>query len=452
MKTDRLPPYSPEAEMGVMSCCMIEASCIDTCRETFKGELRVLYELRNQTLFAVLEEMHRERKKVDPLTVVQCLKDKGKLEEAGGDSHVMGLYDVAASHHNLPDYLEIVQRKYIMRRLLAISTAVGARTFEDAEALELIGMLEQELLKISEFTTPKKMHNSVTLAERLVDDLERRFNNQGKFTGVSTGFSRLDQITWGLQAGEQSIIASRPSVGKTALACNITDHACLVNQVPTLFVTCEMSPDALSRRLLSCHCGISMGDIRRGEFTERDFKQFALFKELYQQAPLYIVDAVSGITSEEVTSEVRRHVRINGVKLVIVDYLQKVKPMQRHEKRTYEVGAVSGELKSCAVNNNVAVLVLAQLNRESDKDKGRPPRLSDLADSGQIERDGDLIGLLHRDKKKSEAETTLIIAKQRDGETGAIPLTWRGEFCRFEDHRESPGEPEEPKYKKPYSD
>lgn len=432
METDRLPPHSPEAELAVISCCLIESSCIDACLDRLKDGVKSFYELRNQTLYGVIEQMHRAREKVDTVTLTQKLQDTGKLEDAGGREYLSTLFSVVDTHYNLPSYLDIVQSKYINRRLMAVTTLVSQRAYSESGTGELVSLIESELLKISELTEPVTLHNTTTMATRLVDDLEFRFNNKGKLTGVETGFHHLDQMTWGLQYGEQSIIGARPSQGKTAIAVNIVDHACLVNQVPTLFITCEMSPAAISRRLMACHCGISMTDIRRGEFNERDFQEFTHFNELYKRAPLNILDAVSGINSDEINSEVRRHVRVNGTKLVVLDYLQKVSSVHRQEKRTYEVGAVSGALKSCAIKNNVAFLVLAQLNRESERDKGRPPRLSDLADSGQIERDGDLIGLLHRRKTKESIQPMLIVAKQRDGEIGNVLLDWNGRCCRFE--------------------
>ena len=175
-----------------------------------------------------------------------------------------------------------------------------------------------------------------------------------------------------------------------------------------------------------------MGTIKAGTFSEQDFARFAAFKTLMKKSPLFILEAVGGIDSSRLSATVRRMVRQHGIKFVVVDYLQKIKASSKQEKRTYEVAEVSGALKSLAVKTGAAVLALAQLNRESEKDKGRSPRLTDLADSGQIERDGDCIALLHRDRDPNKQhEAVLYVAKQRDGEVGPVSLTFDGSRCKF---------------------
>ena len=173
-----------------------------------------------------------------------------------------------------------------------------------------------------------------------------------------------------------------------------------------------------------------MGILRTGKLEESQKQGFASFTEAIKRSPLRMVDGISGLTVNQICTEVRRMHREAALRLVVIDYLQKVRPSVRHEKRTYEVGEVSGALRALAVETHCAFVTLAQLNREPEKDKGRMPRLADLADSGQIERDADCVGLLHR--PKSGAEATLLVAKQRDGETGGCDLRFNGMFCRFE--------------------
>lgn len=265
-----------------------------------------------------------------------------------------------------------------------------------------------------------------------IDDTERRYNLQGKPSGIATGLRQLDALTSGLQFGEMTVIGARPSIGKTALACDIIRHACLGAHVPTLIVTAEMSAAALVRRMWCSADSVPMQHIRSGELTQAEFAKLGAFNQKVAKAPIYFMQALNGTNISRIGACIRRHARQHGVKLVVVDYLQKIPASGRFEKRTYEVGSVSGALKDIAVQTGVAMLTLAQLNRESEKEKGRLPRMSDLADSGQIERDADLIGLLHRDRSNPAAGATLFVAKQRDGETGPVPLMFNGQFCRFE--------------------
>ncbi len=175
-----------------------------------------------------------------------------------------------------------------------------------------------------------------------------------------------------------------------------------------------------------------MSVIRKGSYTAMDFKKFTDFKLMVSKAPVWFIDAVGGIGIATLCASIRRRVKKEKVKLVMIDYLQKIKPTERHEKRTYEVGEVSTRLKALAVSTNVSLLTLAQLNRESEKEKGRSPRLADLADSGQIERDADTVALIQRDKTDANGKTNLIIAKQRDGDIGIVTLMFNKLFCRFE--------------------
>jgi len=195
-----------------------------------------------------------------------------------------------------------------------------------------------------------------------------------------------------------------------------------------------MSTTSLVTRLCSVCTGVSLSALRYGSYNQAELQQVVTFNARLAEAPLYIFNAISGITGSEVAAVIRQHARRHGVRFVLVDYLQKVKPDKRSEKRTYEVAEVSGALRSAAVASKVALITLAQLNRESEKGNDpRLPRITDLADSSQIERDGDTVGLLHRDKENG-GEAKLLIAKQRDGETGIIDLHFNGPLTRFEDH------------------
>lgn len=299
---------------------------------------------------------------------------------------------------------------------------------------EVIAEAEQILLRHRLEKT--RMVEGLAGARELTDYLEETaaLHQAGKRSGISTGFTWYDRLTDGIHGTELTILAARPSVGKTALALNITQRACIEDGHPTLFITLEMSSRALLRRLCASWSQIPLKELRTGTWTEDRLKaaKIVSFFTVLKKSQLYIFEAISGVNSERMMAVIRRMVHLKKIKLVVVDYLQKIKPTERHEKRTYEVAQVSGDLKAVAVQCDVAVLALAQLNRDSEKDKPRPPRLTDLADSGQIERDADVVALLHRNRGEDEGRKAgLFVAKQRDGEIGPVALDFDGSLCRF---------------------
>lgn len=265
----------------------------------------------------------------------------------------------------------------------------------------------------------------------LISELERRQALGGELSGISTGLGRLNELTDGLQAGEFSVIGARPSHGKSALLLGMAAHVALRLGKPVLFVTLEMSVKALLMRLGAMEADVPCGVMRQGKMNSGQYQRMAAFALRLQRAPLWFVSGLRGLTINRLAAVCARHAHENGVALVLVDYLQKLSALEREEKRTYELAHVTGGLKSMAVDLNLHVCAAAQLNRDPDRDKeeGRPPRLTDLADCAQIERDADLICLLHR--RPPAIEGTLLVAKQRDGELGSQHLWFDGAHCRF---------------------
>lgn len=377
-------------------------------------------------LVEIVSRLLTSGKPVDPLTVLHEANDAkmtALVEDCRQQCH---------SSSSFQYWLEIVVKGAEKRRMEA-----AARTFlaklpdSNGDLRGCIAELEISLAK--PLKNERKTLVPKEIAERLNEHLEYRFNLEGKRSGLETGFSRLDEMLDGLQLSEMTILGARPGMGKTAIACNIVKHVCLTNKIPTLFFTLEMSAAALSRRLLSDFAWIPMQTLKSGRLSPEHFTKISAFDKLLKESPLYIKESLGGISVTEAASVIRRGVERKGIKLVVLDYLQKVKSANKHEKRTYEIGEASGTLVDAVKQSGVAFLCLAQLNRESEKDKGRAPRLSDLADSGQIERDADNVLLLHRQVTTDKTAATLFVAKQRDGENGSVKLHFDGQFCRFDD-------------------
>jgi replicative DNA helicase len=277
------------------------------------------------------------------------------------------------------------------------------------------------------------VQTSKTIVGRFIDQTQERFERKGQLSGVTSGFHWLDVKTDGFQFGELAILAARPSIGKTAMAIAITEAAAVRNKIPTLFVSLEMSDESIVRRMVSSVGSIPMQEIRTGEMAEGSFKSMGVASGKIANSPLHFVSGSSANGIASLTAIIRRSVRKWGIKLVVIDYLQKIHGSRAAEKKTYEIAEVSGKLKAIAVDTKTAIVALAQLNRENEKDKGRAPKLTDIGESGQIERDADLVLLLNRDRTQPSGEAIIAIAKQRDGECGVVKLWYDGQFCRFSD-------------------
>lgn len=432
------PPNSREAELGVLGCLLLSPiESIEACqsRGITDGDF---YDLRHGVVFKAISVMIDDQKPIDLITVQQRLKDEGRLDGIGGIAALSNMMDSVPSAANIGYYADILKEKAVLRRMIKTCYEYQGRALNHSGEIDalLTEFEESASLVRGDLNTVSKIIDPKDAVRRMTDDLQARFNLQGKLSGVGTGLGGLDAITNGLQYGEMAIIGARPSAGKTAMACTVIEQACLRDEIPTAVVTLEMPEKAILRRLCSSWASIDAKTLRSGMLCEGDFKKIMAFNKLVSKSPLYFVDGVSGMTIGQIASDVRRLVKRHGVKLVIIDYLQKIKPASSHEKRTYEVGAVSQSVKGLADSLGVAILSLAQLNREPDKgnEKGRLPRLSDLADSSQIERDGDMIALIHRVKTKDDPQgmnAKLIVAKQRDGEVGVIDMHFTPKYCKF---------------------
>ena len=423
------PFFAQEDEFGLIGACL--TGSIDACSDAFaevKSEwietdsLRDTYEtirsLVAQNRTPTIQELGKEWKKLNGSQPIP-FEDWNRAMEA------------CPSPANLPSYAKGVIEAAHRRQL----RAAGDRLIRESavSTLSVDQIVSNAEAGLSVEVSKDDIQSSKTVVNRFIDSTQERFNRRGQLSGVTSGFHWLDRMTDGFQLGELAILAARPSIGKTAMAIAIADAATVRAKTPTLFVSLEMSDESIVRRMVATVGSVPMQDIKTGEMSEGSFKSMGAASAKIAQSPLHFASGsqVSNIAS--ITALIRRSVRKWGIKLVIIDYLQKIHGTKAAEKRTYEIAEVSGKLKSIAVDTNVAVVALAQLNRENEKDKGRPPRLTDLADSGQIERDADLVMLLNRDRNQPSGEAIIAIAKQRDGECGIVKLWYDGKFCRFSD-------------------
>lgn len=431
------------AEQQVLGCCLSQPEESLAIMASRNIQPEAFFNINNKAVYVAMMEMGRNNKPISIVSLQGWLNENGSLEDVGGLAYLSGLCDLGWSASMLSLPLDTVMEKLALRKMGQTCVEFHHRAPEthNGETSNEILRIETEAARIREeiLGRGESIQLAVEVGDRVIEWIEHRFKTSGQMSGIPTGFLDFDRMTDGLQFHEHAIIGARPSIGKTAIALDIIRHACIEteNPIKALFITAEMTPLALGRRLAATLSRIPMINLRNGSLTEGNFKALASAMAKIKKAPIQFLDGTGGISAYEVAGRIKTAAK-QGVKLVIIDYIQKIRPDSRHEKRTYEVAQVSGTLTSAARRTGVALLSLAQLSRENEKEKGRRPRLSDLSDSGQLERDADLVGLLHRDRAVAIGPAELYVAKQRDGETGMVNLSFLGNICRFENATTTP--------------
>jgi replicative DNA helicase len=415
------------------------------CIEKLKEGAEVFYDLRHQTIFSVLLEMYDRREAIDIITVQQELKNKQLLEQVGGIAYLSALPDTVPSAANLSYYLEIVQEKHLLRKMIQTCTSVVGRVYDfEGEVDALMDEVERDILRISESRVTGTTNTIKELVRKAINQIEDFHQRQGMLTGVGTGFADLDKMTSGLHGGEMIVIAARPSMGKTSLAMNIAENVSIDQKLPVGVFSLEMTSESLVLRMLCSRSRVNLRNVRDGFLAERDFPKLTGAAGKLANAPLFIDDS-SGLSVLQFRAKARRMQQQYGIKLFVVDYLQLLhSTARRAENRQQEIADISSGIKSLAKELNVPIIVLSQLNRELEREKNRKPRLSDLRESGAIEQDADVVGLLYKPSSGDEDDSgspaaeedavpvNLLIAKQRNGPTGDVNLTFLKSYTRFE--------------------
>jgi replicative DNA helicase len=423
------PFYAQDDEYGLIGACLTGGP--DVCYEVFA---KIPSEaLQDSDLYNVFEIAKGLVAKSDPVNMTTVVKEwKRTMGQTPVPFEALNKCDeLCQSPSNYPEFAKAVLEAHHRRHL----RFTGDRLIRDSavSTLSVDQIVSNAEAGLTVEASKEEVQSSKSVVSRFIDSTQERFNRKGQLSGITSGFHRLDKLTDGFQLGELAIIGARPSIGKTAIAIAIAKAAAIDQRVPTLFISLEMSDESIVRRMVSTVGSIPMQDIKTGEMDEGGMKAMGSATAKVAGSPIYYVSG-SGISSiATITAVIRRAKRKWGVKLVLIDYLQKIHGSKSAEKKTYEIAEVSGKLKAVASDTKTAVVALAQLNRENEKDKGRVPRLTDLADSGQIERDADLVLLLNRERHEANGEAIIAIAKQRDGECGIVPLWYEGQYCRFSD-------------------
>lgn len=443
----KLPPHSDEAEQGLLSCIFQDPlHCLPECIENLKRGAEEFYDLRHQTVFNTMLELYDDQIGIDPITIQQRMKDWGTLDQIGGMQYLMTLPDFAPSAANVEYYLDIVHEKFMLRNIVRTCTETANRVYEfEGDVEEIIERVEHDLLLLSQDRKAgTAMPTAVELVRQVLEDIDASLHRNGAISGLSTGFPDFDAMTDGLHPGETIIIAGRPSLGKTALAMNIVDHVAVTLGLPVGVFSMEMTSRSLMHRMVCSRARVNLRTIRQGFLAARDFPKIQAAAGTLSHAKLHI-DDTGGLSVLQLRAKARRMKQQHDVKLIVADYVQLLSASgskQKFNSRQEEVAFISTALKSLAKELGIPIIVISQLNRESEQKNYGKPKLSNLRDSGALEQDGDIIGLLYKpmhpdedapgDEDYEAIPTNLNIAKQRNGPTGDVELTFLRGYTRFE--------------------
>tara|TARA_B100001123_G_C15332402_1_gene1031681 strand:+ start:2812 stop:4365 length:1554 start_codon:yes stop_codon:yes gene_type:complete len=462
---DRSPPHSIEAEQGVLGCLLLDPSeglnaCLEKLREPRqldspkreRGQFGNLshsgatffYELKHQVIFESMLDLFESGQGIDLITLRQFLSDKKQLEAVGGVAYLSYLMNSVPSAANLEYYFSIVWDKYLLRKTVRTCTEIVREAYEhEGEVERLLDEVESRIQKISEERAGEASSTMKELVGQAINRIEAFHERQGGFSGLATGFPDLDKMTDGMHEAEMIVIAARPSMGKTSLAMNIVENIVLKQNVPVGVFSLEMTAESLVTRMICSHARLNFKHLRDGMLNGNDFQRITQTAGNLHKAPLF-VDDTPGLSILQLRAKARRMHSQHGIKLIVIDYLQLLHSTSRRatDNRQQEVAEISSGIKSLAKELSVPIVVLCQLNREMEREKNRKPRLSDLRESGSIEQDADLVGLLYRAHSDDPDEAAqgegdgvpinLLLAKQRNGPTGDVPLTFLKQYTRFE--------------------
>jgi replicative DNA helicase len=437
----KIPPHSIEAEQAVLGGLMLDNQTWDQIAD--KIVERDFYRQDHRSIFRAIESLADKNQPFDVVTLSEWLEPRGELENAGGLSYLGVLAKDTPSAANIRAYADIVRERAILRGLIGVAGEIADSAFhpKGRESREILDDAERKVFEIAEqgMRGNQGFQPLKSLVKGAVEYIDTMNEKGDGLIGVPSGYEDLDKMTSGLQSGDLVIVAGRPSMGKTSFAMNIAEYAVIKQQQPVAVFSMEMPGEQLALRMLSSMGRINQQRLRTGRLQDEDWPRLTSAVELLASAPMFI-DDTPALTPTELRSRSRRLAREHKqLGLIVVDYLQLMQGSGGGENRATEISEISRGLKALAKELKVPVVALSQLNRSLEQRPNKRPIMSDLRESGAIEQDADLIIFIYRDEVYNEesehkGSAEIIIGKQRNGPTGTVRLTFRGEFTRFENY------------------
>ena len=438
----KIPPHSLEAEQSVLGSMLIAPDSWDKVVEIVVED--DFYNRAHRVIYSAVLKLLNQNQAVDTTTVKNILEQHDQLEEAGGFAYLIELAQNTPSAANVVAYANIIKERAVVRELIGVAHDIEEIGYhhEGRDSTDILDIAESKVFEIAqkrqgENEGPKDVTNVLTKTVTRLDELVKQGSD---ITGVSTGFSDLDQKTSGLQPSDLIIVAARPSMGKTTFAMNLCENAMLMQDKPVLVFSLEMPAEQIMMRMLASLSRVNQTNIRTAQLDDNEWSRMsATIKHLKEKDNLFIDDS-SGLTPMELRTRARKIVKEKGgISLIMVDYLQLMRVPSLSDNRTLEIAEISRSLKALAKELEVPVVALSQLNRGLEQRADKRPINSDLRESGSIEQDADLIMFIYRDEvyhENSELKgiAEIIIGKQRNGPIGTSRLTFQGQFSRFDNY------------------
>ena len=433
----RLPPQSIEAEESLLSAILVDNNTLLDVVEILSAD--DFYRTAHQKIFAAIIDLFDKGEPVDLVTLANNLKERDQLDAVGGATYLARLVDAVPLAVNAQHYAKIIADKSSLRRLIEKTNAITKRCYDERGKVDdIIDFAESSVFEISERKASQAFYPISRLIIGNIETLEENQGNKSLVTGVQMGFGQLDNLTSGLQKSDLIILAARPSMGKTALALNIARNAAVETNTPVAVFSLEMSKEQLSLRMLCAEARLDSARLRGGFFSMDDWHRLTDAAGVLSESPIYIDDSPSP-SAMEIRAKARRLKMDKNIGLVIIDYLQLMKARGGAERRDLEISEMSRSLKALAKELQIPVLAISQLNRMLEQRNDKRPKLSDLRESGALEQDADVVAFIYRDDVYNPDENNpqkgmaeIILAKQRNGPTGKVMLTFLDAYTRFE--------------------
>jgi len=432
-----LPPQSIEAEQSIISAILLDNETLFEVLDILRPE--DFYRSAHQKIFVAISELFTKNEPCDLVTLTEILKNKGDLDQIGGGTYLASIVDTAPVAVNAVHYARIIHNKASLRRLIEKANAIVKKCFEEqGDVDEVIDFAESSVFEISEHKINPAFFAISQIIDKNIEALEERQANKALVTGVSTGFSRLDTMTAGLQPSDLIILAARPSMGKTSLALNIARNAAIDADTAVAIFSLEMSKEQLSMRMLCSEARIDSNRLRSGFFNRGDWDKLTDAGSILSDAPIFIDDSAN-ISAIEIRAKARRLKMDKNIGLILIDYLQLMRGRSSAERRDLEISEISRSLKGLAKELNIPIVALSQLNRKLEERGDKRPMLSDLRESGALEQDADVVAFIYRDEvynkdtnNPNRGKAELILAKQRNGPVGTVHMAFLDTYTRFE--------------------
>jgi replicative DNA helicase len=442
----KVPPQNIEAEQSILGGILIDNDSITKVLEILSYDGSDFYRDAHRKLFCAMVTRFEKNMPIDIVTITDALKTSDALESIGGLSYLGALVESTPTAANIAYYARITKEKSILRKLITAATEIVTRCYEGGDSIEdFLDDAERLIFQISHEKEKKSFYPLREIIKDTFHAIEKLYERKEHITGVPTGFSDLDRLTSGLQKSDFIVVAGRPSMGKTALCLNIAQHVACDRGKPVAVFSLEMSKEQLVQRLLSSKARVELHRLRSGFLREDDWGKLTSAIGTLYEAPIYIDDSAA-MTVLEMRAKARRWKSELGLELIIVDYLQLMRGRARANNREQEIADISRSLKAMAKELNIPIIALSQLSRRVEQREGGKPQLADLRESGAIEQDADVVMFIYRRAqyepcdcpkdlctcgRRKDAE--LRVAKQRNGPTGDVKLTFLSEYTTFVD-------------------